>query len=73
MRLITKYVPTGGGVSDSSPGSVGHDTIEIDPDVQRRVLDHREAIGEDAAKLEYLQDYARQCWLVSNRGDGPSP
>ena len=62
VRLITKYVPTGGGASDSSPGSVGHDTIEIDPDLQRRVLDHREAIGEDAAKLEYLQDYARQCW-----------
>ncbi len=32
VRLITKYVPTGGRASDSSPGSVGHDTIEIDPD-----------------------------------------
>lgn len=62
VRLITKYVPTGGGASDSSPGSVGHDTLEIDPDVQRRVLDHREAIGEDAAKIDYLQDYAAQCW-----------
>ena len=66
VRLITKYVPTGGGASDSSPGSVGHDTIEIDTDVQRRVLDHREAIGEDAAKLEYLQDYARQCWRATS-------
>jgi hypothetical protein len=62
VRLITKYVPTGGRASDSSPGSVGHDTIEIDPDVQRRVLDHREAIREDAAKIDYLQDYAAQCW-----------
>ena len=62
VRLITKYVPTGGGASDSSPGSVGHDTVELDPDVQRRVLDHREAIGEDAAKIDYLQDYAAQCW-----------
>ena len=67
VRLITKYVPSGGGASDSSPGSVGHDTIEIDPDVQRRVLDHREAIGEDTAKLEYLQDYARQCWLTLHK------
>jgi hypothetical protein len=66
VRLITKYVPAGGGASDSSPGSVGHDTIEIDPDVQRRVLDHREAIGEDAAKLDYLQGFARQCWQVTN-------
>ena len=62
VRLITKYVPTGGGASDPGAGSVGHDTIEIDPDVQRRVLDHREAIGEDAAKIDYLQDYAAQCW-----------
>ena len=46
---------------------MGHDTIEIDPDVQRRVLDHREAIGEDTAKLEYLQDYARQCWLTLHK------
>ncbi len=62
VRLITKYVPTGGGASDPGAGSVGHDTIEIDPDVQRRVLDHREAIGEDAAKIDYLQDYKAQCW-----------
>lgn len=62
VRLITKYVPSGGGASDSSPGSVGDDTLDLDPDVQRRVLDHREAIGEDAKKLEYLQDYAQQCW-----------
>lgn len=72
VRLITKYVPTGGGASDSSPGSVGHDTIEIDPDVQRRVLDHREAIGEDAAKIDYLQDYAVQCWRATDGDDGPS-
>ncbi|QXW19636.1 lysis protein [Comamonas aquatica] len=69
VHLITKYVPAGGGVSDSSPGSVGHDTIEIDPDVQRRVLDHQESIGEDAAKLEYLQAYAQQCWLVTSGVD----
>ena len=71
VRLITKYVPAGGGVSDSSPGSVGHDTIEIDPDVQRRVLDHREAIGEDTAKLEYLQAYAQQCWLTLHKPRQP--
>lgn len=61
VRLITKYVPTSGGASDSSPSSVGHDTIEIDPDVQRRVLELREAISEDAAKLKYLQHYASLC------------
>ncbi|WP_287918851.1 lysis system i-spanin subunit Rz [Comamonas sp.] len=64
VRLITKYVHDS-GASDSSTVSVGHDAIEIDPDVQRRVLDHREAIGEDAAKIEYLQGYARQCWAAT--------
>ena len=41
VRLITKYVPADSGTGDPGAGSVGHDTIEIDPDVQRRVLDHR--------------------------------
>lgn len=69
VRLITKYVPSGGGAVAPSPGSVGHDTLEIDQDVQRRVLDHREAIGEDAAKIDYLQGYAVQCWRAA--GGGP--
>ena len=63
VRLITKYLPTThGGASDSSAGSVGHDTLELDAEVQRRVLDLREAIDTDKRKIEYLQDYARQCW-----------
>ena len=62
VRLITKYVPADSGSSAPGAGNVGHDTLELDPDVQRRVLDHREAIGEDAAKIDYLQDYAAQCW-----------
>ena len=72
VRLITKYVPTDGGASDSSPSSVGHDTVALDADVQRRVLDHREAIREDAAKLSYLQDYARQCWQATSAGSATS-
>ncbi|MDH1813794.1 lysis system i-spanin subunit Rz [Comamonas aquatica] len=62
VRLIAKYVPADSGAVAPGAGSVGHDTLEIDPDVQRRVLDHREALGEDAAKIDYLQDYAAQCW-----------
>jgi hypothetical protein len=58
------------GPSDPGAGSVGHDTVELDSDVQRRVLDHREAIGEDARKLEYLQAYALQCWSASQGKDG---
>lgn len=67
VRLITKYVPTDSGGSDSSPGSVGHDTIEIAPDVQRRVLDLREAIDQDRRKIEYLQAYSLACWQAHYR------
>lgn len=59
VRLIAAQ--SGHGPGDPGAGSVGDDAITLDPDVQRRVLDHREAIGEDARKLEYLQAYARQC------------
>lgn len=72
VRLVTKFVPTDSGTGDPGTGSVGDDTLELDPDVQRRVLDHREAIGEDAKKLEYLQAYARQCWRATDGDDGPS-
>lgn len=37
---------------------VGHDTIALDADVQLRVLDHREVIGDGRRKIEYLQEYA---------------
>jgi hypothetical protein len=57
------------GSIDPGTGSMGHDTVELDPDLQRRVLDHREAIGEDTRKIEYLQAYALQCWQATS-GDG---
>ena len=63
VRIIAGQ--SGHGPSDSGAGSVGHDTVELDPDVQRRVLDLRDAIGQDAAKIEYLQAYALQCWRAT--------
>lgn len=67
VRLITAEDRHGPG--DPGTGSMGHDTVELDPDLQRRVLDHREAIGEDTRKIEYLQAYALQCWQATS-GDG---
>ncbi|QTW18073.1 lysis system i-spanin subunit Rz [Comamonas kerstersii] len=64
VRLITKYVRDGS--SDSGASGMGDDTIALDPDVQRRVLDHREAISADQRKIAYLQSYAVQCWRGSN-------
>lgn len=43
-----------------------------DAESQRSVLDHREAIGEDAAKLSYLQELARQCWRATQVREGLS-
>lgn len=59
VRLIAAEGRRGPGNSGAS--SVGHDTVALDSDVQRRVLDHREAISEDQRKIEYLQAYALQC------------
>ena len=65
VRLIAKPAATNSGPSDSSPSSVGDDTVALDPDVQRRVLDHRESIEEDVRKLEYLQGHALECTKAS--------
>lgn len=64
VRLITKYLPTDGRASDSSASSVVHDTVGLEAEVQRRVLDLRGSIEEDRRKIEYLQEYARQCWAA---------
>ena len=63
VRLITAEGSHGPGNPGSS--NMGNDTVALNSDVQRRVLDHREAIGEDAAKLSYLQELARQCWRAT--------
>ena len=63
VRLITAEGSHGPGNPGSS--NMGNDTVALNSDVQRRVLDHREAIGEDAAKLKYLQDYVSQCLRVT--------
>lgn len=51
VRLITKYIeqPTE-STGNSATSSLGYDTVALDPDIQRRVLDLKEAIDEDRAK-----------------------
>lgn len=65
VRLITKYVRDGG--SDSGASGMGNDTVALDSDVQRRVLDHREAIDEDRRKIEYWQEYGMACWSATTQ------
>lgn len=63
VRIVTRYVdqPGGAGGADAGAGGVGDDAITLDAGVSERVLDLRDAIAEDAAKLGYLQQYAEQC------------
>ncbi|MBD9530461.1 lysis protein [Comamonas sp. CMM01] len=63
VRIVTRYVdqPSGAGSKDAAAGGLGDDAITLDAGVSERVLDLRDAIAEDAAKLGYLQQYAEQC------------
>lgn len=63
VRIVTRYVGQSGGAggADAGAGGVGDDAITLDAGVSERVLDLRDAIAEDGAKLTYLQQYAEQC------------
>ena len=63
VRIVTRYVdqPGGARTSDAAAGGVGDDAITLDAGVSERVLDLRDTIAEDAAKIDYLQRYAEQC------------
>lgn len=65
VRIITRYVdqPGGPGAAAAAACGVGDDAITLDAGVSERVLDLRDAIAEDAAKLSYLQQYAGQLLL----------
>lgn len=64
-----RLIPASGSGFDStaSAGGLGNDTIDLSADLQRRILDLRESIGQDAAKIEYLQSYALQCLKAAAR------
>lgn len=64
VRVIAKPAacPAGGAVpQDASPGSLGDGALALDREAAERVLDLRQSISDDAAKLGYLQEYAKQC------------
>lgn len=63
VRIVTRVVRESGGTgpADSSTSSVGDAAVELDQDVQQRVLDLRESVQLDAEKLDYLQRYAEAC------------
>ena len=49
------------GAADAAAPGMDNEAAAIHGDLQQRVLDLRDAIVEDSAALEYLQEYAKQC------------
>ena len=73
VRIITRSTAcaAGGDVpKDAGAGGVGDGAVELDPATANRVLDLRESVQSDAAKLAYLRDYAQACWRAGVEGAG---
>ena len=51
------------GAADAAAPGMDNEAAAIHGDLQQRVLDLRDAITEDSAALEYLQEYAKQCLI----------
>ena len=73
VRIITRSTAcaAGGGLpKDAGAGGLGDGAIALDPATAGRVLDLRESVQSDAAKLAYLRDYAQACWRAGVEGAG---
>ena len=71
VRIITRSTAcaAGGAVpQDAGAGSVGDGAIELDQATAGRVLDLRESVAVDAAKLAYLREYASACYRAGVEG-----
>ena len=49
-------------------GGVGDGAIALDGETANRVLDLRESVQSDAAKLAYLREYATSCYRAGVEG-----
>ena len=73
VRIITRSASCAAGgdlPKDAGAGGVGDGAIPLDDAAASRVLDLRESVQSDAAKLAYLRDYARACWRAGVEGAG---
>ena len=65
VRIITRSTAcaAGGAVpQDAGAGGVGDGAVALDGETAVRVLDLRESVQSDAAKLAYLREYASACY-----------
>ena len=63
---IKSSAADGGVPGDSTPSSLGNAASGITGEAAGRVLDLWDAVDADAAKLDYLQTYADQCWRAGD-------
>ena len=73
VRIITRSTAcaAGGAVpQDAGAGGVGDGAIALDDAAANRVLDLRESVQSDAAKLAYLREYAKSCYRAGIEGAG---
>ena len=73
VRIITRSTAcaAGGDVpQDAGAGGVGDGAVALDDAAAGRVLDLRESVQSDAAKLAYLREYAQACWRAGVEGAG---
>ena len=71
VRIITRATAcaAGGAVpQDAGAGGVGDGAIALDDAAANRVLDLRESVQSDAAKLAYLREYATSCYRAGVEG-----
>ena len=73
VRIITRATActAGGDVpQDAGPGSVGDGAVALDGETAGLVLDLRESVAADVAKLAYLREYASACYRAGAEGAG---
>ena len=73
VRIITRSTAcaAGGDVpQDAGAGGVGDGAVALDDAAANRVLDLRESVQSDAAKLAYLREYATSCYRAGVEGAG---
>ncbi len=73
VRIITRATAcaAGGAVpQDAGAGGVGDGALALDGETANRVLDLRESVSADAAKLAYLREYATSCYRAGVEGAG---
>ena len=76
VRIITRTAACAAGgdlPKDAGAGGMGDGAVALDGETAGRVLDLRESVQSDAAKLAYLREYASACYRAGVEGAVTGP